>query len=247
MKTYLIAGVNGNIGKEFARRLKNKGRIYGISRSPISLEGIECVQADLLKQKEVQKALDTMQLSEDITYIHLPGKFQFEDENHPIKDKDGDGIDDDTFETNYKTFLGIKPNLRDILIKNSQTKLKLVGIGSTSDLYNNQFWHSFTHSKNRLRQEFRAMYGDPETYQRVNTLFINVSTTDGDQLAGERPFISKRFVLTPREILNQSLPYILDERNSSVEISVLKPNPNFDGFENQAATKKRWYDEMYGS
>ena len=248
MQTYVIAGITGEIGREFARRLQDKGRIYGISRKYSPLEGVRYkhIQADLLIPEQVQTAFDTIELTDTTTYIHLPGKFQYEDENYPIEDKDGDGIDDDTLKTNLQTFLEVKGNLVNWLTKNLQAKLRLVGIGSTSDLYNSPFWNSFTQAKNRLRKEFRAMYGNPKLHPRVSTLFINVSTVDGEQLADERPFHPKKHILTPREILDQSLPYILDERDSSVEISILKPNPDFNGFRKKS-TKERWYREMCGS
>ncbi|MBT3985488.1 hypothetical protein HOD38_05190 [archaeon] len=248
MKTILIAGINGDIGKEFAKRLLGQGKLYGLSRKETPLIGLQYhhIQADLLKPNEIKTAFEKIEPSEELVYIHLPGKFQFEDKQHPITDGDGDGIDDNIFKTNFRTFLGAKPVLREYLIKNPQAKLKLVGMGSTSDLYNVQLWHSFTESKNKLRQEFRAMYGDSRLYGRVSSLFINVSTTAGTQLKNERPFIPKKYLLTPREILDQSLAYILDERAGCVEISILKPNPEFDGFNDHKKTKKRWYDEMYG-
>lgn len=192
-RTFVIAGINGDIGIEFARRLQGHGKLYGISRKKDKLEGIiyNHIKCDLLKPQEIQGMFSNLGYLGDLTYIHLPGKFQFQDENHPITDINNDGIDDDTFRTNVETFRNVMPNLFEYLSKYPETNLKLITIGSTSDLYNIPYWHSFTHSKNELRKEFRKMYGHPATYGWVGSLFINVSTTEGKQLSGERPYISK--------------------------------------------------------
>jgi len=249
-KTYIIAGINGDIGLEFVRRFENLGRLYGISRKQERLESItyEHVQADLLKPADVNTMFKSMNISNDLTYIHLPGKFQFQDENHPITDSNNDGIGDDIFATNVETFRNVMPHLFTYLKTNENARLKIVAIGSTSDLYDVPYWHSFTYSKNELRKQFRLMYGDPETYGRVGSLFINVSTTDGKQLDGERPHISKLFVLKPSEILDQAFPHIVSTSPESLEISILKPNPNFacEEYLNNHEIKRRWYKDMYG-
>lgn len=249
-RTFIVAGINGDIGKEFARRLVNLGNLYGISRKQNRLENIAYahIRCDLLNKNDVQNMFNGLNILGNITYIHLPGKFQFQDENHPIVDSNNDGIDDDIFATNVETFRNVKPYLLKYLIKNPNARLKLVAIGSTSDLYDIPYWHSFTYSKNELRKEFRKMYGNPSTYGRVGSLFINVSTTDGKQLKNERPYISKKFVLIPREILNQSIHYVLSNEPDSLELSVLKPNPDFgrENFLENNEISRRWYIDMYG-
>ena len=249
-KTFVIAGINGDIGLEFARRFQDLGKIYGISRKNGKLDSVsyEHVCADLLNPDKVKTAFECMKLSEDVTYVHLPGKFRFQDENHPITDVNNDGIDDEIFATNVETFRNVRSYLIEHLMRNRNAKLKLIAIGSTSDLYDIPYWHSFTHAKNELRKEFRSMYGNSETYGRVSSLFINVSTVDGRGLAGERPYISKQFVLTPKDILDESLPFVLDDNVNSLEVSILKPNPAFqeNGFLSIGKIRERWYGEMYG-
>jgi len=249
-KTFIIAGINGEIGTEFAKRCQGLGGVYGISRKPNKIEYItyDHIQCDLLNQDNVKEMFESLNISGDLTYVHLPGKFQFQDENHPIVDYVGDGIDDETFTTNVETFRVVSPYLIKYLIRNSEANMKLVGIGSTSDLYNIPFFDSFTQSKNELKKEFRKVYGTPEVFERVSSLFINVSTVDGEQLNGERPYIKKQFLLTPQNILDNSLEYILDNRSNSLEISILHPNPEFsrEDFLDHKVIKQRWYKDMYG-
>jgi len=248
-RTFVIAGVNGDIGQEFAKRLVDHGRLYGISRNPNkSSLNYAHICVDLLKSENATSAFNKINPTENLVYVHLLGKFKFEDKNHPITDKNSDGIDDDIFETNVTTFRNVAPILIDYLKKRPRAKLKLVAIGSTSDLYKIPFWQSFTHAKNELRKEFRWLYGHPENFGRVSTLFIDVSTVAGTQLAGERPFISKDFCLTPKDIVEQALPYLLDDRQSCLEMSVIKPNPAFfdANYLVNHKTKARWYQDMYG-
>jgi hypothetical protein len=247
-KTIIIAGINGDIGKEFAKFFINKGKLYGLSRGTkkSNLE-YEHLQVNLINEKEVSKVFDKINITEEIIYIHLVGKFRFEDKNHPVKDENGDGIDDDIFETNVTTFRRVRPFLQEILDENPKAKIKIVAIGSSADLYEIPYYKSFTCAKNELRKEFRLFFGNPKNYGRVASLFINVTTVDGTQLATERPFISKDYVLMPKDVVAQSLPYILDKKKSFVELVLIKPNPNFENWcQSCENVRKIWYRDMYG-
>lgn len=247
-RAIVIVGINGDIGSELAERLVQQGKLYGLSRNPkkSSLQ-YEHFQADFLKPDELASAFAHILPATELVYLHLIGKFRFEDKNHPIIDQNGDGIDDETFSTNVTTFRNVKQSLSNYLEQNPSSKVKIIGIGSVADLYDLPFWHSFTRSKNELRKEFRLMYGNPQTYGRVSALIVNVSTVSGTQLATERPYISKEFCLSPQEVAEQSLPYILDTKPSFLEISLIKPNPSFMDPEYLALEnlRKRWYHEMY--
>jgi len=248
-RTIIIAGINGDLGQEFARSLKDHGRLYGISRGrkKTSLDYTH-ICADLLISEDVGNAFRQIRPSDNIIYVHLPGKFRFEDVNHPITDKNRDGIDDEIYDTNVRTFKTVRPVLLNYLETNLDSNLKIVGIGSACDIYDIPFWKSFTHSKNELRKEFRLMYGNSETCDRVSSLFINVSTVTGTQLCSERPFYSREFCLTPSDVVNQSLPYMLDNRHSCLEMSVIKPNPEFmnPNYLCPDEIRERWYRDMYG-
>ena len=249
-RAIVIAGITGDIGSELAQRLVQHGKLYGLSRSPKKLN-VEYthLQADFLKPSEITSAFEQIKPAKELIYFHLIGVFRFEDKNHPITDKDGDGIDDETFATNVKTFRNVKQSLEDYLTKNPSSKLRIICVGSSSDLYDLPFWRSFTRSKNELRKEFRIMYGNPKTYGRVSALTINVSTVSGKQLSTERPYISREFCLTPQEVAEQSMPYILDSKPSFLEISLIKPHPSFTDpeFLTLENIRQRWYRDMYAN
>ena len=118
-RTIIIAGVNGDLGQEFARGLVDQGHLYGISRgSKKSSLDYKHICADLLIPDEVRRAFAQIKPSNDIIYVHLPGKFRFEDINHPITDKNKDGIDDEVYDTNVITFKTVRPVLLDYLENN---------------------------------------------------------------------------------------------------------------------------------
>lgn len=248
MKKFIIAGIRSDIGKAYAHVLQHHGHVYGLSRSEKPVPGLEYYfhkVCNLSDPSDTHGVFDMVKPADEWVYIHLPGEFRFEDENHPIVDNDGDGIDDSMYQSNVVTFENIMPEIA----RHARTQpIKLVAIGSTADLYNIKYWDSFTQSKNQLRKLFRRMYGDPELWKNISTLFVNVSTTDGEQLAGERPYIDKDYVLTPEKIVHESLSYILDSVHSSIEINILEPNPEFmnDEYFSDAQIKRRWYDDMYG-
>lgn len=246
MTTFIIAGIRSDIGLEYAHYLKNYGRIYGISRTTDPVENLEYTHmtCDLMS---VVPSDFFGEISDDtVIYIHLPGEFRFEDENHPIFDHDGDGLDDSIYNSNVTTFENITSAL--YTLGDNCNHLRIVAIGSTADLYDVPYWNSFTRAKDKLRGLYRKFYGDHEHRNAVSSLFVNVSTTDGSQLAGERPFIDKTYVLQPIEIVTQSAEWVLHPTPSCMEINILKSNPEWmdDDYFELHNIRARWYHDMYG-
>jgi len=246
-RIFIVAGL-GDIGSAFARGLSKEGSVYGISRNPKGVGLTRFIRANLLNKDDVREAFRTIPVGCDIIYLHLVGKFVFQDENHSINDENKDGIDDDTYLTNVETFRNVRPHLTQYLLNNPSSKLKAVGIGSTSDIYDIPFWHSYTYSKNELRKELRLFYGNPQTFGRASTLLINVSTVSGEQLSTERPYISREFCLTPEEVVKSSLDCVLDSKTNCIEMTLVKPNPEFlkADFWSDSNVRKRWYKDMKG-
>lgn len=246
-RVFVVAGL-GDIGLAFAKELSKYGAIFGISRTPKEVDLTRYTSANLLHNEDVRKVYEELPTAAELVYLHLVGKFAFEDDKHPIRDENKDGIDDDIYKTNVETFRNIRPYLTKYLINNPQSTLKAIGIGSSSDIYDIPFWHSFTHSKNELRKELRKFYGNPDTFGRAGTLLINVSTVSGTQLSNERPFISREFCLTPKEVVEGSLDYVLDKKVSCLEMTLVKPNPHFSepDYLSLPKIKERWYRDMHG-
>lgn len=246
MTAFIIAGIRSDIGIAYAKVLQQHGTVYGISRRDELVEGLEYTHIVCNLDTAVDNNIFNNINDNNVVYIHLPGEFRFEDENHLIVDMNGDGVDDSIYHSNVTTFVNITPALYD-LVKRT-THLKLVAIGSTADLYNVPYWNSFTIAKNKLRALHRKFYGDHDNNNKVSSLFVNVSTTDGTQLAGERPYIDKTYVLQPSEIVDQSLEWLLSNTVSCIEVNILKSNPEWmdDDYFELPNIKARWYYDMYG-
>jgi len=246
LTTFIIAGIRSDIGLEYAHFLKQYGKIYGISRSDTRVDDLEYVHIECNLSNPVDPDVFWDIVDEQIVYIHLPGEFRFEDENHPIIDTTGDGLDDSIYHSNVTTFENATPALYN-LVKNCE-HLRIVAIGSTADLYDVPYWNSFTRAKDKLRGLFRKFYGDHANNNKVSSLFVNVSTTDGSQLAGERPYIDKTYVLHPNEIVAQSAEFVLAKSKACMEINILKSNPEWmdDDYFELHNIRARWYHDMYG-
>ena len=246
LKTFIIAGIRSDIGIQYAKELAPHGKVYGISRTAELVQDLEYthIMCDLLSDIDVNLFGNID--GDEVVYIHLPGEFRFEDEAHPIFDYDGDGLDDSIYKSNVTTFENITPAL--YKLAEHCNHLRIVAIGSTADLYDVPFWNSFTKSKDKLRGLFRKFYGDELNGNRVSSLFVNVSTTDGTQLAGERPYIDKTYVLQPSEIVTQSIEFVTSKTKSCVEINILKSNPEWmdDEYFELHNIRARWYHDMYG-
>jgi nucleoside-diphosphate-sugar epimerase len=244
---FIVAGASGDLGKEFIRQLTPLGEIIGMSRkNNPQAQAYTHISADFNDQKSIELAFEKIPKANNVYYFHLIGAFRFEDEAHPITDINNDGLDDMVYESNLKTFQNVIPSLKKQLKNNPIQKLTIIGIGSASDIYEIPFWQSFTKAKNQLRAEFRKLYGEIENYGRIKTCIINVSTVTGTQLASERPYLRLDYCLSPKEVVTSALPYILDEKGGSIEVTIIKPNPDFNNeFLVLENIKKRWYQDMH--
>ena len=246
-RVFVVAGL-GDLGLVFAKKLSEYGAVFGVSKNPKQVDLTEYICTDLLNKEEVIRTFGIMPSARKLIYLHLVGRFAFQDDKHPIKDENMDGVDDDILNSNLETFRNVLPCLIKYLRDNPFSNLKAVGIGSAIDIYDIPFLDSYTYSKNELRKELRSFYGNPETFGRASTLFINISTVSGKQLLSERPFISKEFCLTPEEVVNGSLGYVLDKQISCLEMTLIKPNPSFSepDYLSIPEIKQRWYKDMFG-
>lgn len=254
----IIAGVNGEIGskyQEYFEKEKNT-KCLGIGRQ--KLERQDYLQADLLDQKQTEEATKAINLAniDELIYIHAVGQFKFEDKNHPIIDKNGDGIDDIIYATNYQTFENfITPLLKKVEDEHNRghkIKVAISGIASITDKCQVRQWKSFTKAKNDFRNKVMELVNNPTYEDNVRGIIVSVSTVDGKQLRSERPhihdYVKPEELLTPDEIVQKSIRYICDRNIGYLELPIFK---NMEGFNHTLLTderkvSERWYKEMYG-
>lgn len=81
--------------------------------------------------------------------------------------------------------------------------------------------------------------------KNIRAVFINVSSTEKEE---ERPFADKTYWLSCKEVADRSYESILNKNLDWQEISIIKPNPNYnkDYFKNTDKIKKTWIQQLFG-
>lgn len=245
LRLVLVSGARSGIGKAFLDNYDSmpNTRCIGISRN----DDTRYLQLDLLNEIAVSVAVDSLNLDgiEKIIFIHAVGIDKFEPKGVPHIDNDGDGIDDEVYNSNVITFL----NLANPLIEKT-TRLKIpmtIGnIGSISDVYEVPFWQSFSRSKNRVRQYIKSI-NNP----LVKGVFLNVGSTIYDEGISKRGRIlaDTTYWQTTGELVKKSTPCIDEAIDSSamfIEFDFYKHNPHFrsDYFTNLPKLYLTWQRDM---
>lgn len=245
----LISGAGGSLGYagvQAASQLLNT-QVIAISRKKIQLKDkkIKNWEVDLLDERSTAKKIEKedFQRFSRIIFIHAVGKFKFEETGKPVLDHDSDGIDDDVFDSNVKTFQNVvAPLLHEVKKIAQHPPVTLCAFGSISDRYNVPYWQSYSKSKNQLRQYMRKL----TEKGKINALFVNVSTTKTDRERNLRPRANQAYWLKPTEIVEQLFFAIWPLNVKWKEIGIYKPCPHYtpDYFTNHQAILKKWKKEM---
>lgn len=240
----IIAGARRGIGRPFFDYFKKRKNTVCIGFARTKTD--QLVQLNLLDQKGVLSFVNKINFSKfnRIIYMHCVGKDKFEPEGKPHIDKNGDGIDDEIYAGNVTAFMNFILPLRESVLKN-KISLKVVNIGSVSDVVEVPFWQSFTRAKNIIRGYMKSI-----SSSLVQSLFLNVSTTidydDFDYKWG-RPYADTTYWQTSMELFDKSIRYVEARIASNyVEMDFYKYNPNFreDYFINLDELYKQYQKDM---
>lgn len=236
-KLVIITGANGSLGKAYLEKLRGVPDIecLGIVRpnpdKPNEDESV--VEADLLDEAAVAEQIARIDLStiSEVIFIHPVGKFRFEKSGKPNNDKDKDGIDDEVYRSNVETFYNV---VNPLLTKLSEQAalgnpipLKLCAFGSISDRYEVPYWQSYSKAKEILRKFIRSLVGHKPN-GLVRGLLINLSSVDTENERKMRPNADRTYWLKCDEIVEQTLPFLLEQGVFWQEVDVFKPDPSFD-------------------
>lgn len=248
MKLVLVTGVTGRLGGAYLKEYKKERnvKVVGCSRKRVekAFPNIQYLEFDLLKEFEIKSNLTKVDFKgvNEIVLVHPIGMFKFEKNNHPKKDKNHDGIDDDIYASNVLTFRNIFFSLKKIIKNYEKIRLTVCAFGSISDKYNIPFWHSYTQSKKILRKFIKKQ----SKASKIRGVFINVSTTDTGNERNLRPHAQKTYWLTPKEIVNHSKSFIDKAKAQYTEVNIYKNNPHFDitWYTNHDNVLERWQKQM---
>ena len=244
-KLVIVSGARQGIGKSFIDHYESipNTQCIGITRT----ESSKYLQLDLLDEVATNKAVDSLNLDgiEKILHIHAVGIDKFEPKGVPHIDNDGDGIDDEVYNSNVGTFLNLATPLIE-RVTCLKIPLTLCNIGSLSDVYVVPFWQSFSRAKNLVRQYVKSI-NNP----LIRGIFLNVSSTFDEEGKGTygRILADTTYWQTPTELVQKSVPCIDEVINSSArfaEFDFYKHNPHFrsDYFTNLPKLYFTWQREM---
>lgn len=240
----LIAGANGKMGSTYLHNLSKRPhtKCIGLTKNP-KKENRLIMELDVLNQKNIKNFIKKFYFEGyvRIYFIYSIGPFVFEEEGLPYKDDDGDGIDDDTYNLNYKGYKNIiDPLIKKIakIPKEKRPLITLCAFGSISDRYKVPWWKSYSESKLILKDYMHNLVNE-----ETRALFINVGSTEKE---GERPLADKRYWLSCQEIYNASLRPLFDLNLYWQEIDIFKPSPYYykKFFKDHEKLKKRWMHDM---
>ncbi len=240
----IIPGARRGIAKSYFQHYVKQSNTQCICISRTKETG-NFVKLDLFQENktfEFVKSLDLHNIDK-VIYIHGVGIDKFESKGIPAIDVDGDGIDDEVYQSNVVTFLHLTEPLIE-KVSRRHIPLTICNIGSLGDIYNVPFWQSFTKSKNILRKYMKS-----NTIESVKSIFFNVSSTLDDE--GEkygRPYADTTYWLDSKELVKRSLQYLdaFDMNSGHLELDFFNPCPWYtkDYFTNLPALYQAWQRDM---
>ncbi len=240
----IIPGARRGLAKDYFQHYANQPntQCIGISRTE---ETNGFLKLDLLQENKTFEFVKSLNLSgiEKVIYLHGVGIDKFEPKGVPAIDVDGDGIDDEIYQSNVLTFLHLAEPLME-KTTHYGIPLTICNIGSLGDIYNVPFWQSFTKSKNILRKSMKS-----NTIKSVKSIFFNVSSMLDD--AGEkygRPFADTRYWLNSKDLVKRSIQYLdaFDMMSGHLELDFFNTCPWYtkDYFTNLPALYQTWQRDM---
>lgn len=254
MNCIIIAGANGEIGKEFINKFLQKNKILAISKHEISAiihPNLKQVVVDLTNPKSLEESFLKFDPSdyERIIFIHSIGRDMFENTNYP-KIEPLNTINPAVYASNVNTYKYLaKLLIKKIGVarKTKPVKLKIVMIGSVADKYGLLVMTSFSESKNIIRSYIKDAV---KIFPWVSGLAINVSSTITKSAIEVRPHANTKYWLTPKEVVDRSWKEVLSHSywNRYKEINIYKKDPEFNNeyyFDDKAVFDK-WTKDVLG-
>ncbi len=245
MRLIILAGANSIIGQSYCYRffsLENTKTIQ-ISRSIDKLEKeVERVQLDLLDKKETARFVSSIPLENvtQIYYLHLAGKFKFEEKKEHTR-----YLDMDVFNTNYTTFINAYHALSTSTMEKrvkGDVHLHLYGFGSVSDEFEVPYWKSYTQTKNLLRRFIEVACINEKNFSGA---FFSMSSVNTPKERKLRPNADRRFWLSSSEVVDYTWRKILEHEKGFNDYRIIKSNPNYDyTFFKPKKVYTRWMKEM---
>lgn len=249
---FIVTGAQGNLGQEYLRALSKRfpqAQMLGLHRRPLTedeVPGVTYRQTDLSQRDNVDKALEnvTVDPGQKITLIHTVGMFRYEPEGKPPSkyDRDGDGIDDDIYQSNVTTTRNV---IAALLANQSKTKIGITAFSSIIKAHQFPHFGSYDRAKAQMEDDLQRV---TEGYPNVSAVVLNVPTLDTPAEHDIRPFAQQSETwLPPQQLVDHSLPEILllgtEGNRGYQEVDVFTECPGFDLETFRETHPRRWLEE----
>ena len=255
MRLVIVTGASGALGNAYINALSKHwdSLCIGISRQKVHSKSNDVTyieNLDLLDSESVRKQIDKelpFSRVKEVLLVHPVGKFKFEESKSPEVDIDGDGIDDEVYASNVKTFNNVKNPLLELAEQTGNiSDLTLCAFGSVSDRYKVPFWISYSKSKDILRQHISGMARQSGKNVNIKGVFVNVSSVNTGNERQLRPYADMTHWLQPDEIVDDSVDVLIRSRIRNMEMDVFKAITGFDPatYYSESEVVKRWRKDM---
>lgn len=249
----IIAGVAGEIGTEFAKKLTDSGMdTLGIIRnknvSDINSPLFKTIACHLDDPDHVEQVFGQVDLNsfDRIIYLHTIGVDKFDPRGYPHV-KPMKTIDEDIYNTNVNSFKYLLRTLasrvRDLNKNGANIELKTAIIAGASDKFTPFVIEGFCEVKFILREYIRSYVSRfPEWF---SGLAINVTSTVTKSAIAVRPYADTEFWLTPEEVVERSFDSLVSFNKGYEELDVIKFSPLYedDYYENKEKLYTKWSRE----
>lgn len=249
----IIAGANGEIGREYIQKFCSKNKIIAISKQKISEikhPNVSSIIVDLTNPKDLERAFINFDPTpyKRIILIHSIGRDKFENTNYPKIEPLGT-LDSSVYTSNVNTYKYIARLLIkkvEVARETRSVKLKLVMIGSVADKYGLLILTSFSESKNIVRSYMKDAV---QSFPWVSALVVNISSTITKSALDVRPHADTTYWLKPNEVVENSWKKILRQFGRYKEIDVYKKDPKFQKnyYFDDKAIFERWSRYVWGT
>ncbi len=249
----VIAGVSGEIGTNYAKRLIDEGcDVVGISRRT-KVEGVSSskftqVYCDLSDERSVQDSCGKIQIEsyDRVILLHTIGIDKFNPRNYPLITKI-QTIDPEIYEANVNSFKYILRYIAGRINKANESgtniKMKTAIIAGVSDKHTPFVIEDFCEAKLILRgylHSFTELF--PEWFTGLS---INITSTITKSALLGRPYADTSYWLAPIEVVNSSVKELLASEKMYKEVDIIKfSNDYVEGYyDNHHALYQKWSRE----
>lgn len=238
------------MGKEFAKyyNYNKENLVITLWRNQMKeyCENTQHLIVDLLDTQQIEdKLLPILEKSknemiENVYIIHGAGKAKNELLGvTPIIDKDNDGIDDEMYNAQIKTFDNIHSYINNFFKQDAnynKIKFTIVGMWSLIDRFNSPIHQSMRAVNNITRERLKKIAKKNSNY---HTIMLSLSTVATETEKQYRKYADQTYWLSGSEVVDKSIETISHRENIYEDIAIYKYHPLYETYFKNETNEQR--------